>query len=135
MSYSRFTDKEKDILFILCISFILTYLFFLLNNLCIVFNFISNSEIFRQSIFFSIFNYIRWLELIGLFIIALKGTYVSYKRCLPKKTPFHAIPLLICFLVIYNPFYVFTFSLSIWMMINVFAIIVIILGLIKAMMV
>ncbi|MCP4177272.1 MAG: hypothetical protein GY756_05860 [bacterium] len=135
MSSSRFTDREKEILFVLCISFMLTYLFFLVNNFCIMFGFISDSQIFRHSIFFSIFNIIRWLELIGLFIIAIKGTYVSYKRHLSKKTPYHAIPLLICFLILYNPFYVFTFSLSYWMIINVFAVIVIIIGLIKAMVV
>lgn len=133
MSASRFTDREKGILFVLCISFILTYLFFLVNNLCIIFNFISSPEIFRQSIFFNIFNVIRWLELVGLLILALKSTYVSYKRHLFKKTPHHALPLLICFLVIYNPFYIIIFPLPYIMMINIFAIIVIIVGLIKAM--
>ncbi|HJO93231.1 MAG TPA: hypothetical protein QF753_07520 [Victivallales bacterium] len=133
VSKYRYTDKEKDILFVLCVSFFLTYLFFLVNNICIAFNLIHNVEMFRESFFFQFFNVVRWIELLGMLIIGIKGAYVSYSRNLHRKTPLYVIPTALLFIVIYNPFYIFMFNLTAWMIINFLVVLVVLSGLISAM--
>ncbi|HJO95716.1 MAG TPA: hypothetical protein QF753_20140 [Victivallales bacterium] len=128
----RYTDREKDILFILCVSYFLVYLFFLANDICIAFKLISSMEVFRESFFFNFFKIVRWIELLGILAIGVKGTYVSYRMNLPSKTPFYVIPLALIFIVLYSPFYNFLFSLGVWMIIDLVVTLIVLSGLIRA---
>ncbi|MCP4177703.1 MAG: hypothetical protein GY756_08045 [bacterium] len=129
----RYTDREKDLLFILCVSYFFVYLFFLVNDICIAFNLIHSMEMFRESFFYHFFKIVRWIELVGMLAIGIKGTYVSYNLNLTRKTPLYVIPSAVIFLVIYNPFYNFLLPLSVWMIIDFVVALIVLIGLTRAM--